>query len=628
MATSIIPYDQWIAEYVIANTPPSLTYTFIIDGETSRRTPIEYLADPEMQRMVSPSSKRVMMPALYLGHTVFALSIEAYNDDPTMKELYQYYKRELELNPIRFFAPSGIQALAFMNDVESDIKLLRAPNRCGKTAHGVLDVVIDTVPLPEHWEIFTEHGVTYRPWKGPIEVGAASYTSRSLRKSVWTEFMKWVPNDQLGDYKVNENGKRKRSWNPQDPHIAFDCGSTLMCHTYNQSGESAVGAVYKRFLFDEQPPQFFFDEINERLGTVLGRGVISATPHKVEGRPDTGAGQLMEKMETGELKMGLDIATYAMQVGDVPDWVYPNASKAKKYSKWIIEPQMTNNIKALRAGRSRFLGEYEEGSGLVFDEWDRRVHIIEEGMVKITDDMTRYRAIDHGVNNPTACLYAAVDHHFNIFIYDEYYERDRTIYENVKGIIEKAGNTRKLFDTFHDTSNGATIERYEEAEHRARFAATVMDGRSFAKKLDSSRMTIGAMYKAAGLVRVKPASGAQQKDTIPIVKEFLRVDQNRKHVLTGELGAPRIYIMDNCKHFIREIGSYVWMTTSGRVDTANPGEKPREKDDHLMDALKYLCQIPPRYMGSVLPGDRLGGRDAAEIKPRTRKKVRDGRTGY
>jgi hypothetical protein len=47
-----------------------------------------------------------------------------------------------------------------------------------------------------------------------------------------------------------------------------------------------------------------------------------------------------------------------------------------------------------------------------------------------------------------------------------------------------------------------------------------------------------------------------------------------------------------------------------------------------MDALKYLCQIPPRYMGSVLPGDRLGGRDAAEIKPRTRKKVRDGRTGY
>lgn len=623
---TIVPYDAWIAKYVSENTPEGMQYRFLINGDKTYRTPLEYLADEDLKAIVSPASRTRYM-RLYLGNTIIAVEPGFYETSTEWRTLFDYYRSEQKLNPIRFFSPSGLSALHFLNDTESDMKILRAPNRCGKTATAMVDMVLDLVPCDPDWEIFKEHGVEFREWKGPVEAGAASYTSRSLRKSVWTELLKWVPNDQLGDYKMDDNGKAKRSWNSQDPHIKLDCGSTLMCHTYNQSGEGSVGAVYKRFLFDEQPPEFFFDEIVERLSTVLGRGTISATPHKVEGRPDTGAGQLMQALETGTQTKGLEVAPFVMQVGDVPDWVYPDKAKAKKYEKWIIEPQMTGNVKALREGRSRYLGEYHETGGLVYDEWNKNIHVIPEGSIKITGDMTRYRAIDHGVNNPTACIWAAVNHQFDIFIYDEYYERDRTIYENVSNIIERSGNKVDDFQSYHDAGSGVTLERYEESESVTKFAKTVMDGRSFSKQLDNIRQTIGWMYKSAGLVRLRPAPGTQHKNTIPIVKEYLRIDPNRMHALTNEPGAPRIYVMDNCRNFIREISSYVWKTMPGRVDNHNPGEKPREKDDHLMDALKYLCQIPPRYQGSVLPGDRRrGGRSARE--PSSRKKVKDGTTGY
>ena len=622
-------YDDWLAEY---SATMEVEYTFIIDDQTITRTPLEYLADPDLQTLVSPSSKK-RMHRLYLGHTVIALTPEFYDQGTlhggSAKGFFDHYRHEQKLNPLRFFAPSGTSALAFLNDQNHDMKILRAPNRCGKTATAMVDLVLHMCDLPKDWPIFTQHGVKHREWAGPCECGAASYTSGSLQKSVWTEFVKWVPNDQLGEYGIGPNGKRKRSYNSKDPYLELECGSDLKCHTYRQSGEAAVGAVYKRFLFDEQPPEFFFDEIAERFTTVMGGGTISATPHKVEGRPDTGAGHLMQALETGVSEKGLDISTYVMQVGDVTDWVMPNEAKRKKYQKWIIEPVLTNNVKAQREGRSRFLGEYHETSGLVYDEWDSRIHIISPEQFKLNDDMTRYRAIDHGVNNPTACVWAAVTSDFDIIIYDEYYQRDYTIHQNVANIIDVSGNLQAEQDPYEDIVTGSVLKRYEEREDHTKFAKTVMDPRSFAKQLDTMKKTIGWMYKASGLSRVRPAGTAQATNSIPMVKELLRVNEKRQHLVTGEPGAPRLYIMSNCHEFIREINGYVWKTTVGRVDDKNHAEKPQEKNDHLMDALKYLAQIPPRYMGSVLPGDRdPHGRTVELVAHDVPVRSRDVRTGY
>jgi len=112
-----------------------------------------------------------------------------------------------------------------------------------------------------------------------------------------------------------------------------------------------------------------------------------------------------------------------------------------------------------------------------------------------------------------------------------------------------------------------------------------------------------------------------------MVKEYLRLTETRKHLITGEAGAPRLYVMASCTNFIREMNGYVWKPSSGRVDSTNLQEKPVEKNDHLMDALKYLIQIPPKYQGSVLPHERLyGGRVAVPSPTSTRRT--DHRTGY
>jgi hypothetical protein len=337
--------------------------------------------------------------------------------------------------------------------------------------------------------------------------------------------------------------------------------------------------------WDEQSTEEKFNNANDRVIRRGGRHVCTMTPHHIDGRNDTGAGSYIDRIRKGELDVGLDVKFFQMSMDDVADWVVRADDKRRKKLAWIEDPIRTGNKKKLAEGRSIVYGEFHESSGLVLDDWDNRVHLIEP--FEIPKNWTIYRYHDHGRKEPNAAILVAVNEQNDYFIIDEHYGRDKEISENAREIIEiMTGNT------IEKNSFGTTVEIKSKYD----VMRTVSDPRSLTKALDSARHTIQDEYMSNGLVLVH-GCGQRPELLVPLVGELLRVDINRKHFVTKEMGAPRIYVFNNCQNFVREITG--WRVKKTRV-VGDGGirnvEKPMQKDDHLMTCLMLLAADHPQYV--------------------------------
>lgn len=54
-------------------------------------------------------------------------------------------------------------------------------------------------------------------------------------------------------------------------------------------------------------------------------------------------------------------------------------------------------------------------------------------------------------------------------------------------------------------------------------------------------------------------------------------------------------VTENCTNTIREFKHYVWDDWSRARDKYNPKELPKKKDDHLLDAIRYVCMTELHY---------------------------------
>ena len=125
-----------------------------------------------------------------------------------------------------------------------------------------------------------------------------------------------------------------------EPQLQLECGSKFMFSAMSQSQGKFEGNVKHDWGWDEQGSEAAFDGADERTRTFTdGRHDFAMTPHKVEGRPETGAGSWINKIYSGEVTKGHTIKTYRGQVWDVPDWIYPEKSKVQAFNKWVVEPK-------------------------------------------------------------------------------------------------------------------------------------------------------------------------------------------------------------------------------------------------------------------------------------------------
>lgn len=240
-------------------------------------------------------------------------------------------------------------------------------------------------------------------------------------------------------------------------------------------------------------------------------------------------------------------------------------------------------------------GSFDTFSGQIYDEFKKDIHVIQPFIIPPTWE--KMRAIDHGQSgeHATGCLWAATDYMGNIFIYQEY-KKYNDIVSNHAKMIKQMSKTRQDGQIIDDHYTYTVIDPSTHAKNKVSKA-----GVSFSvadEYLEYGIATIGGQNDViAGINRVK---------------EFLKIDTEHYHPfmkIDDEpiKGAPHLYIFESCPELIEEIEQYKWkqaigMSTNNESD--DPKERPRKKNDHMVDPLRYLIMSrpqKPQHMTSIAP---------------------------
>jgi phage terminase large subunit len=213
-----------------------------------------------------------------------------------------------------------------------------------------------------------------------------------------------------------------------------------------------------------------------------------------------------------------------------------------------------------------YRGVWAAADGLIYDEFDPAIHLIDQ--FEIPQEWDRYWAIDFGYTNPFVCQFWAQDPDGRLYLYREVYMTGRTVDQHAEKIAKLV--MRQPTKKEGDCWRGAWRE--------PRPRAVICD------------------HDAEGRVVFERAIGVSTKSAEKKVHEGIQAVQRRLRK-AGD-GKPRIFILRDalaekdkvlderkaptCTE--QEVTGYIW----GQSTSDQLKEAPVKKDDHGMDAMRYL----------------------------------------
>ena len=261
------------------------------------------------------------------------------------------------------------------------------------------------------------------------------------------------------------------------------------------------------------------------------------------------------------------------------------------------------NRAALMEGTKEFIARFVEG------KWgvpEGQIHkVTPESLLKMTPALrehlrscVRYRAMDHGETAPTCVLWFAVDADSNIFVYQEYYQEDRLISYHREEIYKMS---------LVATGEGDTLDQYSR---------NLADPSIFSRGMqkDGVKWSVAEEYRAVKDDRANSHDAIwwdrgdnDELGTRNRINEYLKLDEKHKHPVTGELGAPYLYFVEQtptyprgCYEVIRQIRAQRRVKI-GTKDGHDMFSDDRDTNiiDHGYDPLRYLIADQPGLPGSA-----------------------------
>lgn len=272
-------------------------------------------------------------------------------------------------------------------------------------------------------------------------------------------------------------------------------------------------------------------------------------------------GLLASNPEPGWVK---DLFVTAQVLGELP----PNHAfiPALPIDNPYLPPTYVEDLRTSNPGS--WVDRYIEGSwtameGQIYNEFDPDTHIIDP--IEIPENVTKFIAIDHGQNHPTCCLWFWVDSDKNIFIYDEYYSPG-IVSAHCREIKRISGPdmSRYNYRILPPECWGKTKEKYEQL------------------------WSIYDDYLEAGISCTK--ANNEVLGGINRVGEYLHIQKDRIHPITGNVGSPMLFIYKKCKNLIREMYDYTWKKQKEKQEQV---DKPVKSGDDAVDALRYGIMTRP-----------------------------------
>jgi PBSX family phage terminase large subunit len=287
----------------------------------------------------------------------------------------------------------------------------------------------------------------------------------------------------------------------------------------------------------------------ETLSTRLRGGIVPYQQQIGDCNPDVANHWLNQRASTDKM------TRIVTRHEDNP--LYWNADKGeyteegKRYVEGVLD-----KLSGVRLLRYR-LGIWASREGLVYDLFDRNVHVIRRD--QLPHLRTHYRAIDFGFSNPFCCQFWGADYDGRLYLYKEIYYTQRTVKVHSEKIHEVSSGISYL-DTIadHDAEDRATLAENDIATTAAKKA-------------------------------IRPG--------IDAVIERLKIQGD---------GKPRIFIVEDAlveldlslhdrglpTCTLDEFGSYSWPLSK---PDRNDKEVPLDAYNHGLDALRYMVAHADGY---------------------------------
>ena len=192
-----------------------------------------------------------------------------------------------------------------------------------------------------------------------------------------------------------------------------------------------------------------------------------------------------------------------------------------------------------------FYGQWTTLEGLVFPTFDPRKHIVPRG--EWPTKPTRYVVgFDYGFGTYSAFIVIGIDDEGRIYLVEEFYRphMDELTIRNIGRHLMKKYDISMFF-----------------ADSAAPAAISALKGGGLPCWGADKRGAKSMSDPGIGLGLVNWAITSRIKD-----------------------GSQRLYVDPSLKNFRAEMGSYIWETPGKNKE---PGERPRKKNDHLVDSLRY-----------------------------------------
>lgn len=330
-------------------------------------------------------------------------------------------------------------------------------------------------------------------------------------------------------------------------------GKGQACLTISRPGSKAQGKIWFKSL-DQGVDAF--------QGSSVGRADIDEEPWGPDGY------EIFDELRARVADQGGHVG-----IGMVPKhgytWVYERLIIKRQFRARHAElnaldnPFLPANFADLYEGLTdderavRQHGQFRALTGMVYSMWkpgdgtrEGNGHVVED--FPIPDGVTRFRGGDFGLVDPTAIVWGFLADDNTLYVYRVYFEPNGRSYrwhaENVARIEGLTEDERGRW------VRGPEAERIEAGW-----------GDPAAKEARQEFSSCGVQFATAN---------NDVKGGIDRVKERLRV--------RGD-GRPRLKVFASCVDLIREFPAYEW-------DPHRRDEMPIKKNDHALDALRYLVQ--------------------------------------
>lgn len=416
----------------------------------------------------------------------------------------------------------------------------------GKTTATMVDTIIQLVDL----ELVPAHLLPFRRW-GLSEVERWFHCrvvtpdlTGTLSGVVHQKFRDWCPASQL------KGGSFDRAYNKVDRVLSFKNGNWVQFMSNDQDADKFGGAALHRIVYDEEPREDIRKESLTRLIDYDGEELFGMTPlHGMSWVFD----EVYEPWERGELQGGRVVV---VDMDDNPH--LSESGKARALSAYSGEER-----------QARKSGRFVSFAGLIYSSFSTSVHVCPEFDV-LPRGVEIFAGIDPGIRHMCAVVFCFLDLKDELVVFDEIALQGRTIREVCQEIKRKC------------LQWGTTLDDGRvESLHPNWF---VIDPASRNKSGQTGRSD-QQEFSDNGVI------------TIPGQNDVIAgINRTRER-----LDAGRLKIAANCVELRGEFKRYRWSKDSARSEDG-AREKPVKKDDHLLDALRYVVmQRPLKPSELVLP---------------------------